>query len=313
VNTLRLVFAGTPAPAVPSLERLAAGPHEIVGVVTRPDALLGRKRVLTPSPVAAAAERLGLPVVKAARLDDAATAGIEALRPDLGVIVAYGGLVREPLLSLPRHGWINLHFSALPAWRGAAPVQHSIIAGDAELAASVFQLVPELDAGDVFAVHRRPAADGMTAGGALELLADEGAEVLAAVVDGIAGGTAVAVPQAGEPSFAPKLTIDDGRLDWTGDARAVLARYRGVTPEPGAWTTIGGERLKVLEARPVEFGQAGEQGVLAPGELRPERRRVLVGTATEPVELVRVQPAGKGAMAGADWARGLAPETRTLE
>ncbi|MFF2495235.1 methionyl-tRNA formyltransferase [Agromyces sp. NPDC058064] len=307
---MRLVFAGTPAPAVPSLERLVGdGRHEVVGVVTRPDAPLGRKRVLTPSPVAAAAEAHGLPVVKAARLDAEATARIEELRPDLGVIVAYGGLVREPLLSLPRLGWINLHFSVLPAWRGAAPVQHSIIADDAELGASVFQLVPELDAGDVFAVRSWPNDAGLTAGAALELLAGRGADLLAEVVDGLAASTARSVPQTGEPSFAPKLTIDDGRIDWRLGAREVLARYRGVTPEPGAWTTIGGERVKVLEARPAE--PAAE--AIAPGELRPERRRVLVGTADAPIELVRVQPAGKGAMAAADWGRGLAEGLRTLE
>lgn len=302
MSSLRLVFAGTPSVAVPSLERLVASGHEVVGAVTRPDAPLGRKRVLTPSPVAAAAERLGVPVVKAARLDDAATAEIADLRPDLGVIVAYGGLVREPLLSTPRHGWINLHFSLLPAWRGAAPVQHSIIAGDAEIGAAVFQLVAELDAGDVFAELRRPADDGATAGEVLETLAGDGAELLADVVDAIGDGSARAVPQSGEASFAPKLSIDDGRLDWAQPATRVLARYRGVTPEPGAWTTIGGERLKVLEARATD---AADDAALAPGELRPERRRVLVGTADRPIELARVQPAGKAAMAAADWGRGL--------
>lgn len=303
MSSLRLVFAGTPAVAVPSLERLAASGHEVVGVVTRPDAPLGRKRVLTPSPVASAAEALGIPVVKAARLDAAATAEIEALRPELGVIVAYGGLVREPLLSTPRHGWINLHFSLLPAWRGAAPVQHSIIAGDAEVGAAVFQLVAELDAGDVFAELRRPADDGATAGEVLEALAGAGGELLAGVVDAIGDGSARAVPQQGEPSFAPKLSIDDGRLDWAQPAARVLARYRGVTPEPGAWTTIGGERLKVLDARATDASH-GEPH-LAPGEIRAERRRVLVGTGDGPIELLRVQPAGKAAMAAADWGRGL--------
>ncbi|MFF2270668.1 methionyl-tRNA formyltransferase [Agromyces sp. NPDC058136] len=313
---MRLVFAGTPAAAVPSLERLVASGHEVVGVVTRPDAPLGRKRVLTPSPVGSAAEAHGLPIVKAARLDEEATAAIAAFDADLGVIVAYGGLVREPLLSTPRLGWINLHFSVLPDWRGAAPVQHAIIAGDAELGASVFQLVPALDAGDVFAVRSRPNDEGLTAGAALEMLAEFGADLLAEVVDGLGAGTASAVPQLGEPTLAPKLSIDDGRLDWSRGAREVLARYRGVTPEPGAWTTIGGERLKVLEAREArEAGGDGDDGAaapLAPGELRVERRRVLVGTADAPIELVRVQPAGKGAMAAADWGRGLATELRTL-
>ncbi|WP_350349804.1 methionyl-tRNA formyltransferase [Agromyces sp. G08B096] len=303
MTPLRLVFAGTPAAAVPSLERLAAGPHTIVSVITRPDAPVGRKRVLTPSPVAAEAEQLGLPVLRARRLDDAVTAEIAALAPDLGVIVAYGGLVREPLLSTPRHGWINLHFSLLPAWRGAAPVQHSLIAGDPELGAAVFRLVPELDAGDVFAEFRRPDDGTSTAGEVLDRFAHDGAELLAGVVDGIADGTARATPQKGTPSLAPKLDVAAGRLDWTRPAAEVLARYRGVTPEPGAWTTVGGERVKVLEARAADLAEASEP--LPAGRLRAERRRVLVGTATTPVELVRVQPAGRAAMRAADWGRGL--------
>src|SRR5690606_31763576 len=194
---MRLVFAGTPAPAVPTLHALAEQ-HDIVAVITRPDAPLGRKRVLTPSPVAAAAEELGLPVIKAARLDDEVTARIAALDPDLGVIVAYGGLVREPLLSTPAHGWINLHFSLLPAWRGAAPVQRALIAGDAQIGVSVFQLVPELDAGDVFGMRPVSLPGDATAGRALDILAADGAALTRDIVAGIADGTAAAVPQRGE-------------------------------------------------------------------------------------------------------------------
>ncbi|MGR0219244.1 methionyl-tRNA formyltransferase [Agromyces sp. ZXT2-6] len=303
---LRIVFAGTPAAAVPTLERLAASAHEVVAVVTRPPAPLGRKRILTASPVAAAAERLGIPVIDARRLDDDATARIAALRPDLGVIVAYGGLVREPLLSTPVHGWINLHFSALPAWRGAAPVQRALIAGDDELGTSVFRLVPELDAGDVYAVRTRSVEPGETAGAALESLAASGAGLVTEVVDAIADGTAAATPQAGEPTFAPKLTIDDGRLDWTRPTGEVDARFRGVTPEPGAHTEVDGTRLKVLEAGPVASAPAAPR--LEPGEVRGDRRRVLVGTADGAIELRRVQPAGRNAMGAADWWRGLGVE-----
>lgn len=299
MQKLRLVFAGTPSAAVPSLERLAASPHEVVAVVTRPAAPLGRKRVLTPSPVAAAAERLGLPVIEAARLDQAATERIAGLAPDLGVIVAYGGLVREPLLSTPGHGWINLHFSLLPAWRGAAPVQHAIIAGDAETGASVFRLVPELDAGDVFAMRSRPAGADDTAGTLLEALADEGADLLAEVVDAIADGSAATTPQAGEPTFAPKLGIDDARLDWSAAADAVRNRYRGVTPEPGAWTTVDEQRVKVLD-----LVDAADAASIAPGRLELVGRRLLMGTGTTPLELRRVQPAGRTAMAAVDWWRG---------
>jgi methionyl-tRNA formyltransferase len=295
---MRLVFAGTPAAAVPTLRRLATL-HEIAAVVTRPDAPLGRKRVLTPSPVAQAAVELGLPIIRTARLDDAATAEIAALRPDLGVIVAYGGLVREPLLSAPVSGWINLHFSLLPAWRGAAPVQRALIAGDRELGASVFQLVAELDAGDVFARRVVEVPDTATAGEALEVLAADGAELTADVVAAIADGTAVAVPQAGEPTFAGKLSHGDGLLDWNQPLDAVYARFRGVTPEPGAHTTVGGQSLKVLEAAP-----APDAEPLAPGRLRGTKSALQIGTASGPLAVTRVQPAGRAAMNAVDWWRG---------
>jgi methionyl-tRNA formyltransferase len=303
VQKLRLVFAGTPAPAVPSLERLAAGQHDVVAVVTRPASPQGRKRVLTPSPVAAAADRLGIPVIEASRLDVTATERIRELEPDLGVIVAYGGLVREPLLSSPANGWINLHFSVLPAWRGAAPVQHALIAGDAVTGASVFQLVPELDAGDVFAARSHEVGPADTAGSLLEALAEEGADLLAGVVDAIADGSAVSTPQSGTPSFAPKLGIDDARLDWTATAEEVRSRFRGVTPEPGAWTTVDDQRLKVLD-----LADAVEAEPLPAGRLALNGRRLLVGTATRPLELRRVQPGGRTAMAAADWWRGAGNE-----
>ena len=305
MQKLRLVFAGTPAAAVPALERLAAGRHDIVAVVTRPAAPIGRKRVITPSPVASAAERLGIHVIEAARLDRDATGRIVALRPDLGVIVAYGGLVREPLLSTPDHGWINLHFSLLPAWRGAAPVQHALIAGDAETGASVFRLVPELDAGDVYAMRPHPIRPDDTAGSLLDALADSGAALLADVVDAIAAGTATTTPQAGRPTFAPKLGLDDARLDWHRPAAEISARFRGVTPEPGSWTTVDQQRLKVLElADAIEIADATEVANLQPGEITTVGRRVMIGTGSTPLELRRVQPAGRTAMAAADWWRG---------
>ncbi|MDQ0645474.1 methionyl-tRNA formyltransferase [Microbacterium murale] len=295
---MRLVFAGTPAAAIPTLRTLALS-HEIAAVVTRPDAPLGRKRVLTPSPVAQAAAELGLPIIKAARLDDEATGRIAALRPELGVIVAYGGLVREPLLSTPEHGWINLHFSLLPQWRGAAPVQRALIAGDAELGVSVFQLVAAMDAGDVFASRVVPLAADATADLALEVLAQDGAALTADVVAEIAAGTAVAVPQEGDVSLAPKLAIEDGLLDWTLPLEAVFARFRGATPEPGAHTTVGELRVKVLDAVPAAAAEP-----LAPGEIASTPRALLIGTATTPLEVRRVQPAGKAPMSATDWWRG---------
>jgi methionyl-tRNA formyltransferase len=295
---MRLVFAGTPAVAIPSLRAVAAR-HDVLSVITREDAPLGRKRVLTPSPVAVAADELGLPTIKANRLGEEATARVAELAPDLGVIVAYGGLVREPLLSLPRLGWINLHFSLLPRWRGAAPVQRAVIAGDAETGAAVFQLVPALDAGDVFSELRRPIGPDETAGELLDALAVSGAELLADTVDALAAGTATARAQVGEPTPAPKLSLDDARLDLGRPAAEVYARLRGVTPEPGAFALLDGERFKLVEARP-----ALDEEALEPGRVELRGKRVLLGTGTSPLELRTVQPAGKRAMAAADWWRG---------
>lgn len=298
MQPLRIIFAGSPAAAVPSLRALLDGPHELVAVVTREDSPQGRKRVLTPTPVAEIAEAAGIPVIRANRLGPVVD-DLISLGADLGVIVAYGGLIREPLLSAPRLGWINLHFSVLPRWRGAAPVQRAIIAGDEETGATVFRLVPELDAGPIFAVERRPIGRNETAGHLLEVLADSGARLLSGVVDALALGTAAAVEQTGEPTLAPKLTLADGAIDWSHDAEAVDARVRGVTPEPGAFTLIDGERLKIMAA-----AIAHEVAGIPPGRIEARAGRIVAGTASGAVELLRVQPAGKREMPAADWWRG---------
>ena len=295
---MRLVFAGTPAVAVPALRTLAER-HDVAAVVTRPDAPLGRKRVLTPSPVAEAATELGIEVIKAARLGEEATERIAAVGAELGVIVAYGGLVREPLLSMPRLGWINLHFSLLPRWRGAAPVQRAIIAGDETTGASVFQLVPELDQGDVYGQLTQPIGAHETAGHLLDSLALSGAELLVQVIDAIADGEARSEPQVGEVTLAPKLNHDDGRIDWTLPAPAVDSLIRGVTPEPGAFTMLDDQRLKVLDAT-----IARDRPRLAPGAFAPDAGSLVVGTATDPIELIMVHPAGKKPMRAPDWWRG---------
>jgi methionyl-tRNA formyltransferase len=297
MSALRIVFAGSPAAAVPSLMELARSPHEVCAVITREDSPQGRRGILTPTAVAVAAN--DIPVIKANRLAGAATEEVAALRPDLGVIVAYGGLVREPLLSTPRLGWINLHFSLLPRWRGAAPVQHSIIAGDTVTGAAVFQLVPELDAGDLLGQITSPIGSHQTAGALLEQLSQSGAELLLRVVNELGEGTANASAQDGQVTFAPKLTIDDGRLDFGQRAQQVHQRFRGVTPEPGAFTTVDGVRLKVIDAM-----IAWDAPRLPPGTLALEGRRVLIGTATEPIELVTIHPAGRKQMNAADWWRG---------
>jgi methionyl-tRNA formyltransferase len=316
---MRIVFAGSPAPAVPTLDALVAAGHEVVAVVTRPDAPVGRKRVMTPSAVAAAAEDRGLPVIRAARLDDEATERIRATEPELGVIVAYGGLVREPLLSAPAHGWINLHFSALPAWRGASPVQRSI-AHRSGAGATVFQLVPALDAGPVWVRRERALTGEETAGMLLEELAVSGAADVLAAVAAISSG-ATPTEQVGEPSFAPKLDAADGRIDWSRDRIDVVAQIRAMTPEPGAHTTIDGTRVKVLAVEPVSAeAVATGTGVATGTDVEPlaavpaatvtsRDGAVVVGTGTDPVRLVTVQPAGKKQMDAESWWRGLGQRT----
>ena len=303
MTALRLVFAGSPAAAVPSLRALAGTRHRIESVITRADSPQGRRGILTPTPVATAAEKLGIPVIRANRLAGEPTDAVQHLAPDLGVIVAYGGLVREPLLSTPRLGWINLHFSLLPRWRGAAPVQRAIMAGDDVTGATVFQLVPELDAGDVYGRMTVPIGANQTAGNLLESLSSSGAELLVRVVDALADDTARPEQQAGDVTLAPKLSLADGALDWRMPAEDLYNVVRGVTPEPGAFTTVDGARLKVLEA-----AIARNLPRLAPGELALSGRAVLVGTATDPIELLTVHPAGRTAMDAASWWRGRGPD-----
>jgi len=307
MTSLRLVFAGSPAAAVPSLTALAASRHEVAAVVTREDSPQGRRGILTPTPVATLADELGIPTIKANRLAGDATERIAALEPDLGVIVAYGGLVREPLLGTPRLGWINLHFSLLPRWRGAAPVQHSIIAGDDLTGATVFQLVPELDAGDVFGQFTQPVGAHENAGHLLGSLAVSGAELLSLVVDAIADGEARAEPQVGDVTLAPKLTLADGDLDFGRPAHDVVNRVRGVTPEPGAFTTLDGARLKILDV-----AIARDSPRLAPGHFERQGKLILVGTSTDPVQLVTVHPAGRKAMDAGDWWRGRPADAATV-
>ncbi len=299
MTAMRIVFAGSPAAAVPSLAALAGSRHSITAVLTREDSPQGRRRILMPTPVAVEADRLGLPIIRANRLAGAPTEQIEAMKPDLGVIVAYGALIREPLLSAPTHGWINLHFSLLPRWRGAAPVQHAVIAGDDVSGCTVFQLVPELDAGAIIARRSHPIGRFETAGHLLDTLSADGAETLLAAIDAIAEGTATPEAQVGEVSHAPKLTLDDARIRWSEPAPTVFDRIRGVTPEPGAFTVVDGQRMKVLDAT-----IARDSPGLPAGQLGSAEGRVLVGTATDPIQLLTVQPAGKKPMSAADWWRG---------
>ncbi|MBL3700134.1 methionyl-tRNA formyltransferase [Leucobacter luti] len=305
---MRIVFAGTPEFAVPSLRALVAAGHEVIGVITREDAPLGRKRVLTPSPVAAAAEQLGLPVLRANRLDAAATEWVAERAPELGVIVAYGGLVREPLLSLPAHGWINLHFSELPRWRGAAPVQRALEAGEQQLGVTVFRLVPALDAGDVLTRDAREFAPGTPAGAALTDLAEFGTAAVLEAVELLARDPGAGDPQTGAESYAHKLSREDGRLDLSLDARTVLARWAGMTPEPGAYVLHEDQPLKLIELAPVPDEVAATAhdaaGATAPGTALLVAGTAVLTTGDGLLALRRVQPAGKPAMDAAAWLRG---------
>ena len=299
---MRLVFAGTPEVAVPSLEALVASHHEVLAVLTRPDARSGRGRALVPSPVRVRAQELGLEVLTPERpRDPALRARLAELAPDACPIVAYGGLIPPDLLALPAAGWVNLHFSLLPAWRGAAPVQHAVMAGDEVTGATTFRVEQALDTGPTYGVMTETIRPTDTAGDLLQRLSTAGAGLLVATLDGLESGDLEAVPQPGEGvSLAPKITVEDARVRWERPALAVDRQIRGCTPSPGAWTTFRGERLKLLPVTPAVEGPSA-----APGEIVPGRRTVHIGTATGPVELGTVQPHGRKPMAAADWARGV--------
>jgi methionyl-tRNA formyltransferase len=298
---MKLVFAGTPDPAVPALRALLdSGRHEVVAVVTRPDAQAGRGRHVVRSPVGALADEHGIEVLTPARAGDPAfLARLAELAPDACPVVAYGALLPQSALDIPSLGWVNLHFSLLPAWRGAAPVQAAIRAGDEITGASTFRIVKELDAGPVYGVVTEAIASTDTAGGLLGRLAESGAKLLLSTMDGLADGSLRAQEQPAEGvSYAPKVTVDDARVSFADPAAAVDRQIRSVTPDPGAWAEFRGERLKLGPVTVLD-----EPGP-PPGELVLERKRVLVGTATKPLRLGEVQAPGKKRMAATDWARG---------
>ncbi|MCI5825145.1 MAG: methionyl-tRNA formyltransferase [Arcanobacterium sp.] len=315
---MKLIFAGTPAVAVPALKELAAH-HEVLAVLTRAPAPQGRKRVLTPSPVHEAAQKLGLSVLTPLTLKEpAAIAQLEELHADAVAVVAYGLIVPPAALEVTRFGWFNLHFSSLPKWRGAAPVQYALAAGESTIGTTVFQIEAGLDTGPIVNAEEHLVNSQATAGNVLAQLAELGAVQLTAALESIEAGTAQFTEQRGEPSYAPSLSTADSHIAWDQPAQQVVNAIRAYTPEPGAWSVLNGQRVKISGARLHEDSQvasaneAREQ--LAPGELLlTHSSLLLVGTGTSPIELVEVTPAGKRTMEAAAWARGIHGEQLRFE
>ena len=304
---MRIIFAGTPEPAVVALEKLLASSHEVVAVITRPDAKKGRGRSLHPSPVKALAQEHGIEVLTPTTLRPGTEDGdnlrqrLAELQPEAIPVVAYGNLISKDLLDVARHGWVNLHFSLLPAWRGAAPVQAAIAAGDDITGASTFRIEEGLDTGPVFGTVTEGITGTDTADDLLTRLAYAGADLLVATMDGLEAGTLEPQPQSGEATYAPKISTDAARIDWAQPAFAIDRHIRAHAPGPGAWTLLDDARLKL---GPVSLTEGiGKQ--LQPGEALIRKDAVYIGTATQPVQLDRIQPPGKKMMNAADWARGL--------
>jgi methionyl-tRNA formyltransferase len=300
---VRLVFAGTPEPALPALRRLIDSPgHEVVAVLTRPDAAAGRRGKPEPSPVAREALERGIPLLRPERPNSPEfVAELSEFAPECCPVVAYGALLRDGLLAVPPRGWVNLHFSLLPAWRGAAPVQAAIAAGDAITGATTFEIEPSLDSGPVYGVVTETIRPTDTSGDLLERLAVSGAALLSATLDGIADGSLTPQPQPPDGiSIAPKITVEEARVRWDLPAAVVERRIRAVTPNPGAWTMIDDLRVKL---GPVQIDTDAPES-LPPGVIQVDRKSVRVGTGSEPVRLGQIQPPGKKPMNAVDWARG---------
>ncbi|WP_147105683.1 methionyl-tRNA formyltransferase [Nesterenkonia populi] len=308
---MSIIFAGTPPIAADCLrELLVAGPEklggEITAVLTRPDAPVGRRRTLTPSPVAQAAEEAGLPVIRADKVDDEVAAQLKEHSPQLGIVVAYGALLPQHALDVPGRGWVNLHYSALPKHRGAAPVQHALLNGETATAATIFQLEKGMDAGPVHASAEHPIDEGVSAGQLLQDLTSLGTKLLLDLTPKLLAGTSAPAPQQGEPSFAPKLTRDDACIDPARPAAEVMHRTNATIPEPGAWTWIGEQRIKLGPVRLFrgELPDDAEPGQVVTADEHGTRLPVLVTGQSSGVVLTEVQPAGKRMTPAADWLRG---------
>lgn len=307
---MRLIFAGTPEPAEPVLEELLRSGHEVVAVITRPDAPKGRGRTLHPSPVKKVAVEHGIEVLTPSTLKAGTEDGEEfrarlrELQPDCVPVVAYGNLLPADVIAMVPQGFVNLHFSLLPQWRGAAPVQAAIAAGQTTTGATTFRIDEGLDTGDILATLEEPIHPTDTADDLLTRLAYAGAKLMVATMDGLEAGSITPTPQEGEASYAGKILVADARVDWHAPAEALDCQIRAVTPGPGAWSMLGEDRVK-LGPVTVLIDAHLDAPELSPGEIRIEKKRVLVGTGSAPVALGEVQAPGKRRMPATDWARGL--------
>lgn len=308
---MRLVFAGTPIVAARTLEHLLdRSDHEVVAVISRPDAPVGRSKRPVPSPVAELALERGLELLRPQRPGEPEVVDrLTQLAPDACPVIAYGALLPQRVLEIPRHGWLNVHYSLLPRWRGAAPVQRAILAGDQVTGVTVFRLVPAMDAGPVLATDQLAIEPGETSGELLDRLTPLGAALLVTTLDQVAAGLAQGVDQPEQGvTVAPKLSVADARLDWSASADDLARVVRACNPSPMAWTTYASERFRVLRAEPA-VATAGE---LPPGRLRADRREVVVGAGTGVLRLLQVQPQGKRPMPATAWANGLRGDPGTL-
>lgn len=306
---MKVIFAGTPDIAVPTAQALNDSSHEVVAVLTRPPARKGRGRTVHPSPVARWARTQDIPVIEAATLTEPdVVQAIAQSGAQLGVVVAYGAIIPENVLNALDHGWINLHFSQLPRWRGAAPIQRAIEAGDRSTAINVFQLETGLDTGPVFFSRTVQIDPNITGGALLDELSQTGAHDVVAVVSQIEAGTAVSVPQCEEgETYARMVSTSELKIDFKDTAKRIHNLVRAWSPKPGAWTLLpNGKRLKILATA------IADQQDLAPGTLEITRDHVTVGTGDGSLILTSVAPAGKAHMSATDWARGARLEPSTV-
>lgn len=311
---MRVIFAGTPASATPVLEKLIHSPHEVVGVFTRPDTAKGRGRKLTPSPVAQVAEKHGIPTYKPPTLrKEEYYPPFAELNAEVIVVVAYGLIIPEKLLKITPHGWVNLHYSLLPKWRGAAPIQQAILAGETETGISTFEIEAGLDTGPIYRQEKLAIPALASADEMLELATVAGAELMLKTLADIEQGIAPVPQPPVEKDFphliAPMLYKAQGQINWGLKAEEVLNHIRAYTSNPGAWSVIPQiGRVVVQSAKP-----SCESADLAPGQLRIGKNRVEIGTGSNPLVLEMIIPAGKKAMRAADWARGIRIEDPYFE